>query len=99
MSLNAYTTLIRPVVTEKSTMLAERGQYVFEVARDANKVQIKQAVEEAFASRKIRVRAVNVLRVPGKERRFGRHFGMSAAWKKAIVTLEPGQSLDLLEGL
>jgi large subunit ribosomal protein L23 len=99
MTLNAYSTVIRPVVSEKSTVLGDQGKYVFEVAPSANKIQIKHAVEEAFASRKVQVAAVNILRVPGKERRRGRSIGMTRSWKKAIVTLQPGQRLDLVEGV
>ena len=97
--MTAFDTIVRPVITEKSTRLAEIGQYVFEVAPDANKIQIKQAVEEVFASKKINVVAVNILRVPGKMRRMGRHQGMTRTWKKAIVTLRPGQRLELFEGV
>ena len=99
MKLNSYQALIRPVISEKATMLGEQGKYVFEVAPDANKIQIKQAVEEVFASKKLEVTEVNIIRVPGKMRRVGRHHGMSRAWKKAIVTLKPGQRLDLFEGM
>lgn len=99
MKLSSYQTLIRPVVSEKSTVLGEQGKYVFEVASAANKVQIRRAVEEVFASKKVSVEAVNIVRVPGKMKRLGRHVGMSRAWKKAIVTLKAGQRLDLFEGV
>ncbi len=99
MKLDAFQTIIRPVISEKSTALGEQGKYVFEVAPEANKIQIKQAIEEVFAAKKIQVAHVNILRVPGKMRRLGRHQGMSRAWKKAIVTLKPGQRLDLFEGV
>jgi len=97
--LSVYSTLVRPVISEKGTMLGEQGKYLFEVAPDANKMQIKQAVEQVFADRNINVVAVNVLRVPGKMRRLGRHQGMTRTWKKAIVTLREGQRLDLFEGV
>src|SRR5215216_3137690 len=99
MSLNAFSTIIRPVVSEKSTVLGERGKYVFEVAPDANKIQIKHAVEEAFANKKIEVTSVNIVHVTGKQRRRGRSVGMTRSWKKAIVTLRAGQRLDLFEGV
>jgi len=99
MSLNAFSTIIRPVVSEKSTILGDRGKYIFEVAPDANKIQIKRAVEEAFANKKVQVSAVNVLHVPGKARRRGRSVGITRSWKKAIVTLRAGQRLDLFEGV
>lgn len=98
-ALDAYATIIRPVVSEKSTVLGDQGKYVFEVAPTANKIQIKQAIETVFASKKIEVSDVNISRVPGKLRRLGRHSGMTRSWKKAIVTLRPGQRLDLFEGV
>ena len=94
-----FSTIVRPVVSEKSTALGELGKYVFEVAPTANKIQIKAAIEEAFASRKIEVASVNILQRPAKLRRLGRHAGMTRAWKKAVVTLRPGQRLDLFEGV
>ena len=99
MTLDTWSTIVRPVVSEKSTVLGEQGKYVFEVAPNANKIQIKQAVEQAFANKKIQVAAVNILRVVGKTRRRGRSIGMTRAWKKAVVTLRPGQRLDLFEGV
>src|SRR4051794_2457440 len=98
-ALNSYTTIVRPVISEKSTVLGEQGKYVFEVAADANKIQIKKAIEEVFAGKKIQVEAVHVVNVPGKMRRLGRHQGMTRTWKKAIVTLKAGQRLDLFEGV
>ncbi len=99
MTLSSFSSIIRPVISEKSTALSEQGKYVFEVAPNANKVQIKRAVEHAFAAKKVQVTEVNVVRVPGKLRRLGRHSGMTRAWKKAIVTLRSGQRLDLFEGV
>jgi large subunit ribosomal protein L23 len=97
--LDPYSVIVRPVVSEKSTALGEAGKYVFEVAPTANKIQIKAAVEAAFAARKIEVATVNILRRRGKLRRLGRHAGMTRSWKKAVVTLRPGQRLDLFEGV
>jgi large subunit ribosomal protein L23 len=88
--------LVRPIISEKNTMLNERGQYVFEIAERANKIQVRQAVEEVF---KVKVAAVNVLHVSGHRRRVGRNFGMSRAWKKAIVTLQPGERIELFQGV
>jgi len=90
--------LRRPVITEKNTRLMEIGQYCFVVAKDANKIQIKEAVEKAF---RVEVLAVNVMNVRGKERkRSSRHsrrqsVGRTPSWKKAIVTLAEGQSIDV----
>jgi large subunit ribosomal protein L23 len=99
MPLDAFSTIIRPVVSEKSTVLGNEGKYIFEVAPNANKIQIKRAVEEAFANKKVQVSAVNILHVPGKVRRRGRSVGTTRSWKKAIVTLRAGQRLDLFEGV
>lgn len=94
--MDSYQVLVRPVVTEKNTLLNTQGKYIFEVHPDANKIQIKQAVQEIF---KVDVKKVNVLTVPGKERRVGRHRGRSRSWKKAIVTLAPGQRIELYQGV
>ncbi|MBI4213821.1 MAG: 50S ribosomal protein L23 [Chloroflexi bacterium] len=94
--MNSYEVLRRPVITEKSTMLAEGGQYVFEVARRANKVEIRRAVEEIF---RVHVRAVNVVRVEGKLKRMGKTRGLTASWKKAIVSLQQGDRIELFEGV
>jgi large subunit ribosomal protein L23 len=99
MTLAVWNTIVRPVVSEKSTVLGEEGKYIFEVASEANKIQIKAAVEEAFANKKIQVASVNIVHVPGKVRRRGRTVGKTRAWKKAIVTLRAGQRLDLFEGV
>ena len=85
MTLDAYSTIIRPVVSEKSTVLGDQGKYIFEVAPGANK--------------KVQVAAVNIVHVTGKVRRRGRSVGMTRSWKKAIVTLRAGQRLDLFEGV
>jgi large subunit ribosomal protein L23 len=90
----------RPLINEKNTVLMEIGQYSFEVAPQANKIQIKAAVEQTF---KVTVKAVNTLNVkPRKKsrtasRRGGRIEGVEAGWKKAIVTLAPGERIDIFE--
>jgi len=90
----------RPLITEKNTILMEHGQYSFEVAPQANKFQIKAAVEQTFS---VTVRAVNTMNVkPRKKsrtasRRGGRIEGTQAGWKKAIVTLAPGERIDVFE--
>jgi large subunit ribosomal protein L23 len=99
MALDAFSTILRPVVSEKSTVLGDQGKYIFEVAPTANKIQIKQAIEAAFANKKVQVSAVNIVHVSGKVRRRGRSVGMTRSWKKAIVTLRAGQRLDLFEGV
>ena len=94
--MHLYEVLRRPLITEKNTELQAQGKYAFEVAREANKPQIKQAVEKAF---KVKVTAVNVVAVHGKVRRVGRRQVLTPAWKKAIVTLVPGDKIELFEGV
>jgi large subunit ribosomal protein L23 len=85
----------RALITEKGTVLREtRNQYHFEVARDANKIEIKQAVEAIFS---VKVSAVRTLQQHGKVRRQGRYSGRRSDWKKAIVTLQPDQKIELFE--
>ena len=95
-ALHPYTVIVRPLVTEKSTLLSGFNKYAFEVMPHANKVQIKQAVEVAF---KVRVSAVNTCNVRGKVRRFGRRQSVGRSWKKAIVTLKEGYKIELFEGV
>ena len=91
-----YEVIRRPVVTEKSTMGSEHGQVVFQVALDANKFEIKQAVEQLF---KVKVRKVNTLRQKGKSKRFRGLPGRRPDIKKAYVTLEEGHSIDVTTGI
>ncbi len=88
--------IIRKVlITEKGTALRElRNQYVFEVARDANKIEIKRAVETVFS---VKVAGVQTLQQRGKVKRQGRWIGKRNDWKKAIVTLQPDQKIELFE--
>lgn len=92
----AYQNLIKPMVSEKSSFLAAEGKYVFIVHADANKIEIKKAVQRAY---NVRVRDVNVINTRGKEVRFGRVRGRTKDWRKAIVTLEPGEKIELYEGV
>jgi large subunit ribosomal protein L23 len=94
MAKNDYQIIIRPLITEKNTLLMEENKYSFEVARTANKPQIKRAVENIFAVKVIKVHTINVR---GKLKRRGRATGYTADWKKAIVTLAQGNQLDLFE--
>src|SRR5690606_24234 len=97
-AIHPYEVLRRPIVTEKSTMLAGQGKYVFEVSKDANKPQIKDAVQKAFD---VTVKDVNTTIVRGRRRRnrYGRRTGEAPAWKKAIVTLAAGEQIELFEGV
>jgi len=94
--MHLYEVLRRPLVTEKSTSLQALNKYAFEVAGDANKHQIKEAVEKSF---KVTVTGVNVLVVPGRLKRIGKKQVMTPSWKKAVVTLKPGDKIELFEGV
>ncbi len=94
--MHPYEVLRRPVITEKNTGLQALGKYAFEVAERANKNQIREAVERAFD---VHVTAVNVVRMRGKTRRVGRDHVLTQSWKKAIVTLRPGDSIQFFEGV
>ena len=94
--MHLYEVLRRPLITEKNTMLQAQGKYAFEIASEANKHQVKQAVENAF---KVKVTTVNMMMVPGKMRRIGRRQVLTQSWKKAIVTLKPGDKIELFEGV
>jgi len=88
--------LLAPVVSEKSTFIGEkRNQYVFHVASNATKPEIKAAVEFMF---KTQVKSVSILNVRGKQKRFGRFMGKRASWKKAYVALQAGQEINFAEG-
>ena len=96
--IHPYEVLRRPVVTEKSTALSGQNKYVFEVALGANKPQIKEAVQRAF---NVTVQNVNTLtmREDRKKNRCGRPSGEAPRWKKAIVTLVEGDSIEFYEGV
>ena len=87
--------LRRPIITEKSTLLGEMGRYVFEVDSAASKHDIAKAVEWAFD---VKVIKVNTLTVPGKVKRYGRTPSKRPDWKKAIVSLQAGDTIQLFEG-
>lgn len=91
-----YDTLIAPIITEKATLLSEENKVVFRVPLSANKKDIAEAVEELF---KVKVKAVNTLRVKGKTKRFRGIAGKRDDVKKAVVTLEEGHSIDVTTGL
>ena len=93
--MHPYEVLRRPLITEKNTSMQVNSKFVFEVDRNANKVQVKEAVEKAY---EVKVVSVNVINVEGKMRRMGRNQVKGPSWKKAIVTLEQGQTIELFEG-
>ncbi|MFD0705514.1 50S ribosomal protein L23 [Alloscardovia venturai] len=88
----AHDIIIKPVVSEKAYMNSDRGQYTFVVAPSANKIQIKQAVEEIF---KVKVTNVNTLNRAGKRQRTRTGYGQRASQKRAIVTVAAGQTIDI----
>ena len=93
---NIHEVIVRPVMTEKSTeALDKRNAYTFVVAREANKIEIKQAIEQLFS---VKVQDVRTMQYRGKERRMGRSVGRRAAWKKAVVTLREG-TIEIFEGV
>jgi large subunit ribosomal protein L23 len=91
-----YDVIRKPVITEKATMTSEHGAVVFEVAMDSNKPQIKEAVEALFG---VKVKAVNTTITKGKIKRFRGQLGKRKNVKKAYVTLEPGNTIDVSTGL
>jgi large subunit ribosomal protein L23 len=94
---NVYDIVTAPLITEKGTMVNEAGnQVVFRVRRDANKEEIRRAIETLF---KVKVEKVRTLNLLGKNRRVGRNIGRRPAWKKAYVTLAEGQRIDFFENV
>lgn len=94
---NLHGVIKKPRLTEKGTSLQEvHNQIVLQVAPEANKIEIKQAVEKMF---NVKVDQVRTLNMQGKKKRMGRHQGQRPDWKKAVVTLAEGSSVDFLEGL
>ena len=95
--MNQYDIILRPIVTEKSSLAKEaRNQYVFEVARNANKIEIAKAVELLF---KVKVLSVQVMNMEGKARRLGRFSGKRPDWRKAIVKVSPKDKISFFEGV
>ncbi len=94
--IKAYDIILSPVITEKSTLVSEANQVMFNVAKDASKPEIKQAVETLF---NVKVKAVNTLVRKGKRKVFRGRPGLQSDAKKAIVTLEEGHAIDVTTGL
>ena len=89
---HSYQIILKPIITEKGGLLERYDQYLFRVAKDANKVEIKKAIEKLY---KVRVAKVNVASVPSKFRRVGEHEGKKSGYKKAIVTLKKGDKIEI----
>lgn len=88
--------ILKPIITEESMMATQFKKYTFKVAKDANKAEIKKAVEEVFG---VKVVKVNTINCKGHLRRYGRYEGYTPAWKKAIVTIGEEDSIDYFDGL
>ena len=93
--MSLFDVLIRPIVTEQSTLLQERGKYVFQVQKSANKADVMAAVEKVF---EVTVLDVNTMVIKGKSKRFGPRPVIRPNWKKAVVTLQAGDTIQLFEG-
>ncbi len=95
--MDIYSVIKKPLVTEKSTIARdEENKYFFEVDRGATKIEIRNAVEKIF---KVRVVNIHTINVTGKKKRVGRITGRRRNWKKAVITLAPGSSLEVYEGV
>ena len=93
----AYDIIIKPIITEQSMEATEEKKYVFQVANDANKIEIKKAIEEIFG---VKVEKVNTIRMEGKLKRNGRFVGRRANWKKAMVKLTAdSKTIEFFEGM
>jgi len=95
-TVRGHRVLIKPLNTEKGAKLASQGKYLFMVDRVADKISISRAVEEMY---NVKVASVNVIRYEGKQVRYGRVSGNRKDWKKAIVTLTPGQTIEVYKGV
>ena len=94
--MNFFDVLKLPKLTEKTLQLKEElNQFMFEVDPKANKIQIKESVEKAF---KVEVLQVRTMNIRGKKKRLGRHQGRKSNWKKALITLKEGQTIEYFEG-
>jgi large subunit ribosomal protein L23 len=92
----AYKVLVKPLVTEKGANFATSGKYLFEVAGSTNKVEVKKAIEDVYGIKPLDVNIMNVL---GKAKRVGRIKGKRKDWKKAIITLPKGKTINVYEGV
>ena len=94
--MDIHRVLLKPTITEKSTLLQESGKYTFRVAKQANKVEVKQAIESNF---NVTVLDVNITKLKGKQKRYGPRFSKMPDIKKAVITLKSGDRINLVEGL
>ena len=96
MTKTAQDIILKPIITEDSMERLPNGKYTFQVAKDANKVEIAKAIEELFD---VKVAKVNTISVKGKQKRMGRYVGFRPDWKKAIVTLEGDKTIEFFDGM
>ncbi|GHV30206.1 50S ribosomal protein L23 [Synergistales bacterium] len=96
MTFTAHDIIVRPIITEKTSRMMSDNKYTFEVLPSVNKIEIRNAVESVF---KVKVSSVHTMRVHSKPKRMGRFIGRSRSWKKAIVTLLPGQRIEFFDGV
>lgn len=92
--MDMHDLLIKPIITEKTTMMMSNGKYTFQVPLHANKIEIRKAVEAVF---KVKVKSVTTMRTMGKFKRMGKYIGKRPDYKKAIVTLQEGESIEFFE--
>lgn len=98
MEKTVHDIIIRPIITEASVDALADRKYTFEVAKDANKIEIKKAVEKLFKD--VKVAKVNTMNVRGRKKRMGRNEGYTTAWKKAIVTVTPdSKTIEIFDGM
>lgn len=93
---DAYRVLMRPLITEKGSALGMNNQYVFAVSLPSNKIEIKKAIKKVYGVEPLKV---NIINISGKKIRYGRTEGWTKKWKKAVITLAPGQKIEIQEGL
>ncbi|MBU4422022.1 50S ribosomal protein L23 [Patescibacteria group bacterium] len=96
MKADVYRVLVKPLITEKVSDMAVLGKYSFQIKPKANKIMVKKAISALY---NVKVRDVRIINVVGKSVRYGRHTGKRSDWKKAIVTLAPGEKLEIYEGV
>lgn len=92
----SYNIIMKPLITEKVSGLGALNKYVFAVAKNANKIEVAKAIKEIYGLKPV---GVNVIRMSGKKARYGRISGRRKDWKKAIITLPPGQTIKIYEGV
>jgi len=92
--MNSNDIIIKPVISEKTTEMMEHNKYVFQVAMKANKLQVTQAINDIYG---VKPKKINMLIVRGKDKRLRFRLGRTSAWKKAIVTLKPGEKIEIFD--